>query len=60
MMVEFLGLKENSIPVGMYIIIKVPYFSPYDLTNTCYPTIRVSDPKDVIFNADQILEIVVP
>ena len=60
MMVDFLGLKENSIPVGMYILIKVPYFSPYDWTNACYPNIRVSDPKDVIFNADHIFEIVVP
>ena len=60
MRVEFLGLKENSIPVDMYILIKEPYFSPYDIINCCYPTIRVSDPKDVIFNADHIFEIEVP
>ena len=60
MNVLFTGFKENSIPKDMYIIIREPCFAKYDYDNLGRPTIRISNPNDLIFNADHIFDIVVP
>ena len=56
---EIQGLKEQFIPKDKYIIIKEPFFSLYQTTNSL-PSITVSSPNDVIFNADEIFDIIVP
>lgn len=51
MRMEIQGLKEQFIPKNMYLIIKEPLFTLYQASNAL-PSITVSSPNDIMFNAD--------
>ena len=60
MRVNFYESKEKNVPKDMFIIIKEPLFSQNGVNRDKIPTILVTNPKDLIFNADQMFKISLP